>query len=290
MILVIGATGLIGGLVAKGLLTRGQSIRLLVRDESKARNLFPGDIAEIVRGDYDDPESLRRALSGCDSLFLVSADNPRQVQQEQKAASIAVEQGVTHIVKLSSSDAGQRPYNWSVAHAAIEEHIRNLDVSFSFLRPHFFMSNYFSLLRRTLDCNHRLRVSAGNGRITAIDPFDIGECAAELLSNQTPLNDHALMVGPGDLTMTQVASSISDATSMPVEFVDVDPTKYEAELIAESPESGQDVADVYREVRDGTMVVQSDWVSKILGRQPRAFVDFAQDNKQSLIDALNIQR
>jgi len=120
LILVIGATGLIGGLVAKGLLTRGQSIRLLVRDESKARNLFPGDIAEIVRGDYDDPETLRRALSGCDSLFLVSADNLRQVQQEQKAASIAVEQGVTHIVKLSSSDAGQRPYNWSVAHAAIE--------------------------------------------------------------------------------------------------------------------------------------------------------------------------
>jgi len=77
---------------------------------------------------------------------------------------------------------------------------------------------------------------------------------------------------------------------MPVEFVDVDPTKYEADLIAESPESGQDVADVYREVRDGTTVVQSDWVSKILGRQPRAFVDFAQDNKQSLIDALNIQR
>ena len=290
MILVTGATGLAGGLVTNSLLARKQSIRLFVRDEQKAQKLFPGDVAEIVRGDYDDPESLRRAMSGCDSLFLVSADNPRQVQQEQDAASIAVEQGVTHIVKLSSSDAGQRPYNWSVAHADIEEHIRNLGVGFSFLRPHFFMSNYFSLLGKTLDGNHRLRVSAGNGRITAIDPFDIGECAAELLSIRPPLNDHALLVGPGDLTMTQVASIISDATSVPVEFTDVDHTEYEAELTAESPSSGQDVADVYQEVRDGTMVVQSDSVSKILGREPRSFVDFAQDNKRSLIDALNIQR
>ena len=290
MILVTGATGLVGGLVANGLLARGQSIRLFVRDEQKAQKLFPGDVAEIVRGDYDGPESLRRAMSGCDSLFLVSADNPRQVQQEQEAASIAVEQGVTHIVKLSSSDAGQRPNNWSVAHAAIEEHIRNLGVGFSFLRPHFFMSNYYSLLGRTRSGNHRLRVSAGNGRITAIDPFDIGECAAELVANRAPLNDHALLVGPDDLAMTQVASIISDATRVPVEFTDVDHTEYEAELTAESPGSGQDVADVYQEVRDGTMVVQSDSVSKILRRQPRSFVDFAQDNKQSLIDALNIQR
>ena len=70
--LVTGATGFIGGHVAAELRRGGYEVRALVRAGSDRRNLEGLDVEPAV-GDLLDPDSLRRALQGCDYMFHVAA-------------------------------------------------------------------------------------------------------------------------------------------------------------------------------------------------------------------------
>ena len=70
--LVTGATGFVGGAVARALVRAGTDVRALVRSKSEARNLS-GLPVEQVEGDLLDPASLRRALAGCRQLYHVAA-------------------------------------------------------------------------------------------------------------------------------------------------------------------------------------------------------------------------
>ena len=288
-VLVTGVTGETGRRVAESLVTRGVGVRALVRDLERGMMATLGMAVELVLGDFDWPDTVAVAAAGCDGMFLVSPDSPRQIAQEIATARSAVEAGVGHIVKLSSSDAGQRPYKWSTAHAEIEEAIGQMTVGYSFLRPHFFMQNYFSLLK--VDSTGApgqtpaimLEAPAENGTIGAIDAFDIGECAAVLLANGTPLATHSLLTGPENITMDRVAAAFGAALDLDITYTALDPAEYLAQLEADDPESASDVADVYEEVRVGTMAVQSDGVEKITGNPARSIEQFALAN----VDAIN---
>lgn len=70
-VLVAGATGFIGRHVTAALLARGDRPRLLVRDESKARDLF-GDRVDCVLGALPDPVAACRAVEGCARVYHVA--------------------------------------------------------------------------------------------------------------------------------------------------------------------------------------------------------------------------
>lgn len=77
-ILVTGATGNVGGNVVEQLVDRGADVRALVRDPAKAG--FPAGV-EVVPGDLLDVNSLRAAMSGVSTLFLLNgvvADEDRK--------------------------------------------------------------------------------------------------------------------------------------------------------------------------------------------------------------------
>jgi nucleoside-diphosphate-sugar epimerase len=66
--LVTGATGKVGGAVARALLDRGDEVRALVRDPDRASSLLPAGI-ELVRGDVTEPETVAAAVAGCELVF-----------------------------------------------------------------------------------------------------------------------------------------------------------------------------------------------------------------------------
>ena len=68
--LVTGASGFLGWHVARVLTERGHRVRALCRPSSQIREL---DV-ERVTGDLRDPESLTRAVAGCEMVFHVAAD------------------------------------------------------------------------------------------------------------------------------------------------------------------------------------------------------------------------
>ena len=71
-VLVIGASGRVGGEVARLLARRGVSVRALVRAPGKATRLAATGIG-VVEGDLGEPESLVQAVAGVERVFLSSA-------------------------------------------------------------------------------------------------------------------------------------------------------------------------------------------------------------------------
>src|SRR4051794_8806817 len=104
MILVTGATGSVGGRVARLLADRGQSLRLLVRDPSRAPKL---DRAEVVTGDYSDPSSLPAAFLDIETAFIVSgyARPGERWRLHANAVDAARAAGVSRVVYLSFQGA-----------------------------------------------------------------------------------------------------------------------------------------------------------------------------------------
>ena len=112
--LVTGATGKVGGAVARALLARGDEVRALVRDPDRAARLLPADVV-LVRGDVTDPPSVEAAVAGREVVFNAmglpeqwSADedvfdrvNARGTETVVRAAR---EAGVSRVVHTSTID------------------------------------------------------------------------------------------------------------------------------------------------------------------------------------------
>jgi len=114
-VLVTGATGFIGSHVARLLVERGETVRVLVRRTSRIDNLTNLD-CEPVYGDLQDPASLQKALQGCDALFHVAADyrlwarDPKELYRSNVEGTISIlraakEAGVQKVVYTSTVGA-----------------------------------------------------------------------------------------------------------------------------------------------------------------------------------------
>jgi len=68
-ILVIGASGFVGGHVTRGLLARGYTVRCMARKPAKVQNLAAAG-CEILPGDISDFASIQRALEGMDAVYI----------------------------------------------------------------------------------------------------------------------------------------------------------------------------------------------------------------------------
>jgi dihydroflavonol-4-reductase len=111
---VTGATGFVGSHVARVLAEKGAGLRLLVRSSSNLRNI-EGLNAERVVGDLRDPDSLQKAMSGCDAVFHVAADYRLWVRDPEQMYRANVE-GTRALLKAAKSSGVKRVvYTSSVA-------------------------------------------------------------------------------------------------------------------------------------------------------------------------------
>ncbi|HKW68861.1 MAG TPA: hopanoid-associated sugar epimerase [Terriglobales bacterium] len=112
--LVTGATGFVGSHVAHWLADQGAELRLLVRPTSLTANL-EGIAGERVTGDLREPESLRKAVEGCEAVFHVAADYRLWTREPQEMYRSNVE-GTRNILQ-AAQEAGVRRvvYTSSVA-------------------------------------------------------------------------------------------------------------------------------------------------------------------------------
>lgn len=70
--LVTGSTGFIGSAIARELIKNGEEVKVLIRETSDTRNIDKLEV-ERVSGDIRDVDSMKRALKGCDTLYLTAA-------------------------------------------------------------------------------------------------------------------------------------------------------------------------------------------------------------------------
>jgi dihydroflavonol-4-reductase len=98
-VFITGATGFVGGHVARRYAAEGASLRLLTRQTSRLDSLAGID-AEMVTGDLREPEKLRSALTGCDALIHVAADYRLWVR-DPKQMYVANVDGTRELLKLA---------------------------------------------------------------------------------------------------------------------------------------------------------------------------------------------
>jgi nucleoside-diphosphate-sugar epimerase len=103
MILVTGATGLIGNAIVRLLVERGEPSRALVRDPDRARQVLPAP-AQLVRGDVNEPASLAPALRGV-RLAFHAAGLPEQWARDETVFDRVNRQGTANVLQ-AAVDAG----------------------------------------------------------------------------------------------------------------------------------------------------------------------------------------
>jgi uncharacterized protein YbjT (DUF2867 family) len=149
-VLVTGATGKQGGAVIRALLEHGHRVRGLTRDpDSEKAQLLEKEGVEIVKGDFNDPDSIRNAMKDVDAVFLMGTSFEEGVEAEVKhgitVADIAKEEGLKHLVYTSVSSANK---NTGIPHFEskfkIEEHIRKIGIPYTIIRPVSFMENFLA--------------------------------------------------------------------------------------------------------------------------------------------------
>ncbi|CCH28279.1 NmrA/HSCARG family protein [Actinosynnema sp. NPDC047251] len=147
LILVTGATGAQGGALARLLLDRGHPVRALTRNpESPAAHQLRAAGAEIAPGDFDDPTSLKQALTGVRSLFAVTTPFGTDTETEvrQGIALLDAAHEVDHIVFTSASNADR---STGIPHfdskQRIEDHLTAGDVRWTILGPAAFIDDKF---------------------------------------------------------------------------------------------------------------------------------------------------
>src|SRR5260370_15149525 len=111
---VTGATGSVGGTVARLLAVQGADLRLLTRSSSPTANIDALK-AERVTGDLTDPESLKKGMQGCDFVFHVAADYRLWVRDPEQMYRANVE-GTRALLQAAQQTSVRRVvYTSSVA-------------------------------------------------------------------------------------------------------------------------------------------------------------------------------
>lgn len=150
-IAIIGATGMLGQPVTRAFIKAGYAVRLLVRNEEKARAIF-GNQAELLRGDLVDEASLRKLLEGADWLYLnlaadqSSRESDFQPEREglKNVLRLASEAGIKRVGYISSLVKSFDGISWWVLdmkrHSV--ELIRNSGLTYSLFYPSTFMESF----------------------------------------------------------------------------------------------------------------------------------------------------
>ncbi|MER2561472.1 MAG: SDR family oxidoreductase [Myxococcaceae bacterium] len=269
MILVTGATGTVGGEVARQLIAAGHKPRLLVRSPEKAK-AFEGK-AELFKGDLDDATALANALKGVDKLFLVTAglDGARL---EAKAIDAAKAAGVKHVVKLSAAGAEYEAITFAKWHRGNEKKLEASGLAWTFLRPGNFMTNSV-MSADTIKRDGAIYSPVGDGKSALIDPVDIGAVAVKALTTSGHEGKIYTLSGPVALSTQEQADIIGKAIGKTVKHVDVPPeAARDGMLKAGLPEGYVNaLIELYGVMKAGMTAGVSTDVETVLGRKPGSF-------------------
>ena len=229
LILVTGATGQQGGAVARELLAAGHKVRAMTRnpDGERARALAAAG-AEVVQGDFDDPESLVRAVDGAWGVFSVQNTWEAGVEGEEeqgvRMAEIAREYGVQHYVYASVGSADRKT---GIPHfdnkSRIEETVRAVGfASHTIVRPAFFMENWLAPWFKPYIDEGNLAIGIKPDTVLQMVAVgDIGKYGRLAFERHDELNGRAIDIAGDELTMPEAAKIIGEASGKELTFYQV---------------------------------------------------------------------
>jgi NAD(P)H dehydrogenase (quinone) len=216
LIAVTGATGEVGGRVARRLAERGVRQRLVVRDPSRAPELEGAEVAQA--SNYEARAEMEAALRGAETLFLVSGEEARnRVEQHKTAVDAAKAAGVGRIVYLSWFHASpDTAFTFGRHHFHTEEHIRASGLSYAFSRDNI----YLDYVPFFAGADGVIRGPGGNGRFAPVSRDDVADVVVELLTNPERDGQAYEVSGPESYDLAEAAERLGSAIGREVTYVD----------------------------------------------------------------------
>ena len=282
-ILVTGATGTIGSQVLAHLAGQAVEIRALTRSPASAQ--LPAGVTP-VGGDLADVDSLRAAIKGIDTLFLLAPNVPDELTQAMLALSVARESNIKGIVYLSvfKGDAYTDVPHFAGKYT-VERMIEDLGIAATVLRPAYFIQNDLRL-KEPLQKFGVYAMPIGSQGVSMVDIRDIGEAAGiELLRrHRAPAampRETFSLVGPDALTGAQLATIWGEALGRPVRYGGDDLEAMEQRMKGQMPSwHAMDLRLMLKRYQtDGARASTADLahLTRLLGRAPRSYRAFARD-------------
>jgi len=310
MLAVTGATGQIGSRVAARLAALGLPQRLIVRDPSRAPVLPGAEVFQV--SSYGDPVAMGRALSGVDTLFLVSAreimgvimksqaeDKPLgyydRLHQHICAVSAAAAVGVRHIIYLSFLNAQPDATFFAAReHFQTEQFIRSSGVAFTFMRQGLYMDN----VPAHVMSDDVIRAPAGEGRVSWIARDDIADSIVAVMAGSGHEGQTYDLTGPEALTMAETAERMSAVLGRKITYVSQTP--HEARVgrnmsrmidheLARRAQKGVGVTDTelegwishYVQIATGEAATVSDAVPRLTGHPAQSVAEYLRNHPES---------
>ena len=271
-IAVTGATGFLGGAVARELHRAGIPQRVLVRNPVKAPRL-EGVVA--LPFSFADREASVRALAGVELLFMVSAsENAERLAEHRNFVDAAREAGVRHIVYTSF--LGAAPYaTFTLArdHYFTEQHIRASGMAHTFLRD----ALYLDFVPELVGKDGVIRGPAHGGRAAIVSRADVARVASTVLRNPAAhVGATYNLTGPEALTMTEIAAIVSRARGTTIAYHDETIAEaYESRAKWGAPDWQVDAwVSTYTAIAAGDLSVVSGDVERVTGRRPISLAEF----------------
>ncbi len=282
MILVVGATGILGGMISQGLLRQGKDVRILVRHNSPSEQMALSGMAtsatslikagaQPVYGDLKDRASLDRAVDGVETVVTTAnsalrggEDNVDTVDRigNRNLIHAASEAGVNQFIFISFMGANlYHPVPLFQAKAEIELVLAGQEgkLPYTILAPNFFMESWIGMVVGIpLQARQPVTLVGRGQRLHSL--ISIGDVAAftiAVVGQPVAINQRLVLGGPCPISWCGVVRAFSQAlgNELPLQFVNVgEPIPGMPEVVPavlsvmetyDSPLPMQDVARLY---------------------------------------------
>jgi NAD(P)H dehydrogenase (quinone) len=277
-IIVTGAAGHLGRLVAEQLLERLPPERLvLVTRRPEALRELRARGADVRYGDFDDPASLRDAFAGGRRMLLISTDAVgRRVRQHRAAINAAASAGVGHVVFTSIVNpvAGNPIGANAWEQGTTEAMLRRSRLQWTVLR----FGSFAELVlppAATAVRNRRLITNSGDGRIAPVSRPDCAEAAAITLTTEGHTGKTYEITGPQALSPSDLAELYADLSGQPVKVLQLSDTMLNLVLVGIGTPMpiAWSVTAYGRAVRQGYLGVVDPAFERLAGHPPLALRD-----------------
>ncbi len=226
MILVTGASGFVGSHLVPRLVREGKvPVRVLVRPTAEtARLKIPG--VNIVHGTVTDPDSIRAAMNGVDTVIHLVAVPLERGSQTFEAVNVngtrnvvaaARENGILRFIHMSALGASNDSrYRYTFSKWLGEEAVRASGINYTILQPGAQFGEgdgFFGALAGLINLSPFVFPSPGRGN-TVFQPIwveDVVSAVVESLGSTSTIGQTIEFGGPEQLTYDQMVEAVLDA-------------------------------------------------------------------------------
>jgi uncharacterized protein YbjT (DUF2867 family) len=220
-ILVTGATGTVGSSLVSQLVDAGHDVRAVTRDPSSpAARRLPASV-EVVRADFDQPDSLVPALRGVERMHLVAMEG--SVANAGAIVALAEEAGVKRLTHLGHNDPSRDDDDpLEAEHRLLHRAIESSGLEWTHIFPGEFMANTYEWIP-SIRTESVVRAPFGNWLSSLVHEADIAAVAMVALIEDGHAGHTYQPTGPESIRRADAARMIGEAIGREVRFVELTP-------------------------------------------------------------------